>query len=92
MLLCKRRFGTQSLVEFYWFDLFCESIKSFFKLFSVFYWQINFSRFHQDFRDAIMVGATERKLGASAAECFKYILVQMYERTDPWQRVSIFIK
>lgn len=55
---------------------------------SDFYWQINFSRFHQDFRDAVMMGAIERKLGASAAECFKYILKQMYERTDPWQRVS----
>lgn len=38
-----------------------------------------------------MTGAIERKLGASAAECFKYILKQMYERTDPWQRVNIFI-
>ncbi|KAM7363435.1 RNA polymerase III subunit C [Cochliomyia hominivorax] len=51
-----------------------------------FYWQINFRRFHQDFRDAVMTGAIERKLGASAAECFKHILKQMYERTDPWQR------
>ncbi|XP_053947010.1 DNA-directed RNA polymerase III subunit RPC3 [Anastrepha ludens] len=50
------------------------------------FWHINFSRFHQDFRDTIMVGAIERKLGASASECFKYILKQMYERTDPWQR------
>ena len=38
-----------------------------------------------------MIGAIERKLGASAAECFKYILKQMYERTDPWQRVNILI-
>ena len=36
-----------------------------------------------------MISAIERKLGASAAECFKYILKQMYERTDPWQRVNI---
>lgn len=54
------------------------------------FWQINFSRFHQDFRDAIMIGSVERKLGASAAECFKYILKQMYERTDPWQKVKNF--
>uniref|UniRef100_A0A1B0BG50 DNA-directed RNA polymerase III subunit RPC3 n=1 Tax=Glossina palpalis gambiensis TaxID=67801 RepID=A0A1B0BG50_9MUSC len=51
-------------------------------------WQINFSRFHQDFRDSIMIGAIERKMGSSAAECFQYILKQMYERTDPWQRVK----
>uniref|UniRef100_A0A1A9X417 DNA-directed RNA polymerase III subunit RPC3 n=1 Tax=Glossina brevipalpis TaxID=37001 RepID=A0A1A9X417_9MUSC len=50
------------------------------------FWQINFSRFHQDFRDSVMVGAIERKMGPSAAECFQYILKQMYERTDPWQR------
>lgn len=55
---------------------------------SVYYWRINFNRFHQDFRDVLMVGAVERKLGASAAECFRYILKQMYERTDPWQKVS----
>lgn len=65
-----------------------DGINIFFNLLSVFYWQINFSRFHQDFRDAIMVDAIERKIGASASECFKYILKQMYERTDPWQRVS----
>lgn len=50
---------------------------------------MNFKRFHQDFRDTIMITAVERKLGASAAECFKYILKQMYERTDPWQRVRL---
>ncbi|CAD6994354.1 unnamed protein product [Ceratitis capitata] len=50
------------------------------------YWHANFSRFHQDFRDTVMIGAIERKLGTSASECFKYILKQMYERTDPWQK------
>ncbi|XP_005175452.2 DNA-directed RNA polymerase III subunit RPC3 [Musca domestica] len=50
------------------------------------FWQLNFKRFHQDFRDQCMISAVERKLGSSAAECFKYILKQMYERTDPWQR------
>lgn len=52
------------------------------------FWQLNFKRFHQDFRDQCMISAVERKLGSSAAECFKYILKQMYERTDPWQRVG----
>ncbi|XP_014089846.3 DNA-directed RNA polymerase III subunit RPC3 [Bactrocera oleae] len=50
------------------------------------FWHLNFSRFHQDFRDAVMIGAIEKKLGASTGECFKYILKQMYERTDPWQK------
>ncbi|XP_013097217.2 DNA-directed RNA polymerase III subunit RPC3 [Stomoxys calcitrans] len=50
------------------------------------FWQLNFKRFHQDFRDSLMISAVERKLGASAGECFKFILKQMYERTDPWQR------
>ncbi|XP_055923215.1 DNA-directed RNA polymerase III subunit RPC3 [Eupeodes corollae] len=52
------------------------------------FWQVNFARFHQDFRDTIMVSAIERKHGTSAGECFKYILKQMYERTDPWQKQS----
>lgn len=54
-----------------------------------FFWHLNFSRFHQDFRDAVMIGAIEKKLGASTGECFKYILKQMYERTDPWQKVTM---
>lgn len=48
---------------------------------------MNFDRLHQDFRDNIMTTAVERKMGASAAECFKYILQQMYEKTDAWQKV-----
>ncbi|XP_037955967.1 DNA-directed RNA polymerase III subunit RPC3-like [Teleopsis dalmanni] len=53
------------------------------------YWRINFNRFHQDFRDNVMVAALERKLGTSAGECFQFILKQMYERTDPWQKQSM---
>lgn len=53
---------------------------------SAIFWQINFNRFHQDFRDALMIAAVERKLGSSAGECFEFILKQMYESTDPWQR------
>lgn len=52
------------------------------------FWQVNFARLHQDFRDSIMISAIERKHGTSAGECFKYILKQMYERTDPWQKQS----
>lgn len=54
------------------------------------FWQINFERFHQDFRDQVMVSAIEKKLGTSAGECFKYILKTMYTKTNPWQQVSKF--
>ncbi|KAH8294982.1 hypothetical protein KR018_004877 [Drosophila ironensis] len=49
-------------------------------------WNLNYDRFHQDFRDTIMVDAIERKLGENAAECFRFILKLMYNNTDPWQR------
>lgn len=52
------------------------------------FWQINFERFHQDFRDQVMISAIEKKLGSSAGECFKYILKTMYTKTNPWQQVS----
>lgn len=55
------------------------------------YWQINFQRFHQDFRDQVMISAIEKKLGSSAGECFKYILKTMYTKTHPWQQVRNFI-
>lgn len=55
------------------------------------FWQINFERFHQDFRDQVMISAMEKKLGSSAAECFKYILRVMYTKTNPWQQVSDII-
>lgn len=51
-------------------------------------WQINFERFHQDFRDQVMISAIEKKLGPTAGECFKYILKVMYAKTNPWQQVS----
>lgn len=51
-------------------------------------WHLNHDRFHQDFRDTIMVDAIERKLGENAAECFRFILKIMYNTTDPWERVS----
>ncbi|XP_068155292.1 LOW QUALITY PROTEIN: DNA-directed RNA polymerase III subunit RPC3 [Drosophila tropicalis] len=49
-------------------------------------WTLNYDRFHQDFRDAIMVDSIKRKLGDSAAECFSFILTLIYNTTDPWQR------
>jgi len=52
-------------------------------------WNLNYDRFHQEFRDDIMKLAIERKLGENAAECFRFILNIMYNTTDPWQRVSL---
>ncbi|ALC45251.1 CG12267, partial [Drosophila busckii] len=49
-------------------------------------WSLNYDRFHQEFRDDIMISAIERKLGENAAECFRYILNIMYNSTDPWLR------
>ncbi|KAH8388610.1 hypothetical protein KR093_011300 [Drosophila rubida] len=51
-------------------------------------WNLNYDRFHQEFRDDVMKLAVERKLGENAAECFRFILKIMYNTTDPWQRVS----
>lgn len=51
-------------------------------------WNLNYDRFHQEFRDDLMKLAIERKLGENAAECFRFILTLMYHTTDPWQRVS----
>ncbi|XP_041447544.1 DNA-directed RNA polymerase III subunit RPC3 isoform X2 [Drosophila obscura] len=53
-------------------------------------WNINYDRFHQDFRDSIMIDSIERKLGENASECFRFILKIMYKTTDPWQRVETF--
>lgn len=52
------------------------------------YWYVNFERFHQEFRDVIMVSAIERKIDTNAGECLRFILLQMYAKTDPWQQVS----
>lgn len=49
---------------------------------------VNLDRFHQDFRDEIMVKAIERQIDLNASECFQFILQIMYSRTDPWFPVS----
>jgi hypothetical protein len=51
------------------------------------FWMVNFERFHQDFRDMIMIDAIERKLDTNAGECFKYMLEIMYLKTHAWQVV-----
>lgn len=48
------------------------------------FWAINSDRFHQSFRDKIMIDAIERQIDSSAGECFQYILQLMYNNTDPW--------
>ncbi|XP_055699235.1 DNA-directed RNA polymerase III subunit RPC3 isoform X2 [Phlebotomus papatasi] len=53
-----------------------------------FYWHVNFEKFHQHFRDAILYQAIERKINSNAGECFKYFLQSMYLRTDPWKPTS----
>lgn len=45
-------------------------------------------RFHQDFRDQLMISAVERKIDANAGECLKFILQQMYVCTSPWMVYS----
>ncbi|KAE8750255.1 hypothetical protein FOCC_FOCC003063 [Frankliniella occidentalis] len=52
------------------------------------YWRVNFDRFHQDFRDQIMVAAIARRIDDNASEIFQLLLQLMYIRTDPWVRVS----
>nr|CAD7199031.1 unnamed protein product [Timema douglasi] len=52
------------------------------------YWRINLDRFHQEFRDQIMVSAMERRIDANAGELMRLLLQQMYLRTEPWAAVS----
>ncbi|GAB0090570.1 DNA-directed RNA polymerase III subunit RPC3 [Sergentomyia squamirostris] len=52
------------------------------------FWYVNFEKFHQHFRDAVLYQAIERKINANASECFRYFLQSMYLRTDPWKLSS----
>ncbi|CAG2066620.1 unnamed protein product, partial [Timema podura] len=52
------------------------------------YWRINLDRFHQEFRDQIMVSAMERRIDADAGELMRLLLQQMYLRTEPWAAIS----
>lgn len=51
-------------------------------------WLVNTDRFHQDFRDALLISAIERKIDGNAAECVKFIIQQMYVNTQPWAKCS----
>lgn len=52
------------------------------------YWMVNFDKFHQSFRDRILVDAIERQIDVSAGECFQFIIQLMYNKTDPWATSS----
>lgn len=52
------------------------------------FWLVNTDRFHQDFRDTLMISAIERKIDLNAGECLKYILQQMYTCSQPWLSYS----
>ncbi|XP_034239902.1 DNA-directed RNA polymerase III subunit RPC3 [Thrips palmi] len=55
------------------------------------YWSVNFDRFHQDFRDQIIVSSVSRRIDESASEIFRLLLQLMYIRTEPWARSSNYI-
>lgn len=48
------------------------------------YWTVNFDKFHQSFRDRILVEAVERQIDSNAGEAFQFILKVMYNNTDAW--------
>lgn len=52
------------------------------------YWFVNIDRLHQEFRDLVMVGAIERSIDSTAAECLRCMLELMYARTAAWQAVT----
>lgn len=52
------------------------------------YWCVNFDRFHQDFRDKLLVAAITRRLDENAGELIRIMLQQMYIRTEPWAETS----
>lgn len=52
------------------------------------YWTVNLDKFHQNFRDKILVDAIERQIDSNAGECFQIILQLMYNKTDIWAVTS----
>ncbi|XP_063227901.1 DNA-directed RNA polymerase III subunit RPC3 isoform X2 [Bacillus rossius redtenbacheri] len=52
------------------------------------YWRVNLDRFHQDFRDDIMISSMTRRFDEDVGELMRVILQQMYLRTEPWASVS----
>lgn len=52
------------------------------------YWFVNIDRLHQEFRDLVMIGAMERTIDSTAADCLRCMLELMYARTNAWQAVT----
>ncbi|CAH2055868.1 unnamed protein product, partial [Iphiclides podalirius] len=52
------------------------------------YWKVNFDRFHQDFRDDIMVKAITRRIDDNAGELMRILLQQMYLSSSEWAAES----
>uniref|UniRef100_A0A336MMU8 DNA-directed RNA polymerase III subunit RPC3 n=1 Tax=Culicoides sonorensis TaxID=179676 RepID=A0A336MMU8_CULSO len=52
------------------------------------YWGVNFDRFHQEFRDQLLISAVERRIDSNAGECLKHMINLMYARTTPWEPAS----
>ncbi|XP_013171760.1 PREDICTED: DNA-directed RNA polymerase III subunit RPC3 isoform X2 [Papilio xuthus] len=52
------------------------------------YWKVNFDRFHQDFRDDIMVKAITRRIDENAGELMHLLLQNMYLTSAEWAAES----
>lgn len=50
--------------------------------------RVNFDRFHQEFRDNIMISAIKRRIDENASELMRILLQQMYVRTEAWVPTS----
>ncbi|XP_026751660.1 DNA-directed RNA polymerase III subunit RPC3 [Galleria mellonella] len=48
------------------------------------YWEVNYDRFHLDFRDEIMIKAVTRRIDENAGEMLQHLLRLMYLTSAPW--------
>ncbi|XP_059046751.1 DNA-directed RNA polymerase III subunit RPC3 [Achroia grisella] len=48
------------------------------------YWEVNYDRFHLDFRDEIMIKAVTRRIDENAGELLLHLLRLMYLSSPPW--------
>ncbi|KAL0829722.1 hypothetical protein ABMA28_003218 [Loxostege sticticalis] len=48
------------------------------------YWKVNYDRFHQDFRDDLMIKAVTRRIDDNAGELMRFLLQQMYLTSAAW--------
>lgn len=52
------------------------------------YWRVNYDRFHQDFRDDLMIKAITRRIDENAGELMRFMLEQMYLNSPAWAQES----